>query len=352
MQKILTQIEKNMMWWLLGVSIAGILFSRFAGGIAFSAFICLLAAFVMIYPSLLPLDFSQLKDIGKNYKIIILSVFINFVVSPLLAYLFAGLFLGDQPALKFGLILLSILPGGGMATSWALKTKAHMGVMIELVIVNLLVAAVVAPFVISYLLNNAENQIVIEEPLGQCAVETITAGAADCFFGGADGVTAWQIALPIVMIIIIPLLLAYFTRAIITKKRGQAYLQAQRNFFKNISNIGMLAVVFLLMSLRANAVVFDNWLLVLKAIIPLFLYYLSMLMIAYWSFDRFAVGEVGRAFSWGVYLRYITLALGLATSLIFQNDSLSLMVIIIMLSYFIQIPLSFVLAKKMNKIKN
>lgn len=337
-----------MMWWLLGVSVAGILFSRFGGGIAFSSLICLLAALVMIYPSLLPLDFLELKTVHKNYKIISLSVFVNFVVSPALAYLLASLFLNDYPALKLGLILLSILPGGGMATSWALKTRAHMGAVIGIILVNLLVAALIAPFVISASMNSVQSQLVVQEN-GQCAVETATNGAAGCLFGGAGGVSPLNIAAPIVVIIIIPLLLAYYTREAITKRKGREYLQAQRGLFKNLSNVGMLIVIFVLMSLKANSVIFDNWSLLLRTLIPLLLYYLIMLGAAYWSFDKFANKEIGKAFSWGIYLRYITLALGLATSLIFQDDSLSVMVIVIMLSYFVQIPFSFLLAKKMNK---
>jgi len=349
MQKFLVQIEKNMMWWLLGVSVAGIIFSKFGGGIAFSSLICLLAALVMIYPSLLPLDFSELKKVHRNYKIISLSVFVNFIISPLLAYILASIFLNDYPALKLGLILLSILPGGGMATSWALKTRAQMGVVIGIILVNLLVASLVAPFVISSSMNSVKNQLAAQQVDGQCAVETVTAGAADCFFGGANGVSPLQIALPIVVIIVFPLLLAYYTRETIARKKGREYLLAQRGLFKNLSNIGMLIVIFVLMSLKANAVVFDNWSLLLRAIVPLLLYYISILGIAYWSFGKFAITEIGKAFAWGIYLRYITLALGLATSLIFQDESLSVMVIMIMLSYFVQIPFSFFLAKKMNE---
>lgn len=348
MQKLLIQIEKNMMWWLLGVSVTGILFSKFGGGIAFSSIICLLAALVMIYPSLLPLDFSELKTVHKNYKIISLTILVNFVISPALAYSLATVFLSDYPALKLGLILLSILPGGGMATSWALKTRAQMGAVIGIILVNLLVAALVAPFVISASMNSVKTQLAVQDN-GQCVAETVTNGAADCIFGGTNGISPLQITLPIVVIIIFPLLLAYYTREAIAKKKGLEYLQAQRGLFKNLSNIGMLIVIFVLMSLKANAVIFDNWSLLLKALIPLLLYYLLMLGMAYWAFNKFANKEIGKAFSWGIYLRYITLALGLATSLIFQDDSLSVMVIIIMLSYFIQIPFSFLLAKKMNK---
>jgi len=53
----------------------------------------------------------------------------------------------------------------------------------------------------------------------------------------------------------------------------------------------------------------------------------------------------GKALVWGSYLRYITLALGLGISLIYGNSNLGGMIIIIVLSYFIQIPISFWLVK-------
>ncbi|MBU4432026.1 hypothetical protein KKD60_02020, partial [Patescibacteria group bacterium] len=246
-------------------------------------------------------------------------------------------------------ILLSILPGGGMATSWALKTRAHMGAVIGIILVNLLVAALIAPFVISASMNSVQNQLVVQQTGEQCVVDTVTKGATNCLFGGTNGISPLKIALPIVVIVIFPLLLAYYTREAIAKKKGREYLQSKRGLFKNLSNVGMLIVIFVLMSLKANAVVFDNWSLLLRAIVPLLLYYTSMLAMAYWSFDKFSDKEIGKAFSWGIYLRYITLALGLATTLIFQDNSLSVMVIVIMLSYFVQIPFSFLLAKKMNK---
>ena len=65
-------------------------------------------------------------------------------------------------------------------------------------------------------------------------------------------------------------------------------------------------------------------------------------------FYKYKKGSDGRAMAWGTYLRYITLALGLAISLIYQNPEYSLAVIVVILAYLIQIPSSFWLAKKFN----
>jgi len=302
----------------------------------------------MIYPSLLPLNFSELRQVGKNYRVILITIFFNFLVSPILAYYLGLWFLSDYPVLKLGLILISILPGGGMVTSWALKTKAHMGAIIGIVLANLLVAVFVSPFVLSLTLNKVRDELVTSSPAANtCVVEKVSNGAASCLFGDAGLISPLKIAFPIVVIIVFPLVLAYFTRQLIEKKKGGEYLLKKRDLFKNISNAGMLIVIFVLMSLRANAIIFEDWRLLIEAIIPLLIYYLVLSSLAVIAF-KYNPTDIGRAFSWGIYLRYITLALGLATSLIYQDESLSVMVVIIMLSYFIQIPLSFLLARYMN----
>ena len=68
-----------------------------SGGYPFSPFICLLAALVMIYPSLVPLDFGKLKISLKDHKLIFISLFFNFLISPALALLLGYVFLNENP---------------------------------------------------------------------------------------------------------------------------------------------------------------------------------------------------------------------------------------------------------------
>lgn len=107
-------------------------------------------------------------------------------------------------------------------------------------------------------------------------------------------------------------------------------------------------IVFVLMGIKQNIIIFEQPNLIFSSFIPLIVFYFFSYIISM-AVYRYRGGSEGRAMVWGTYLRYITLALGLTTSLIYQNSSYSVMAIIIILSYLIQIPSSFLLIKILNK---
>jgi ACR3 family arsenite efflux pump ArsB len=348
--KILDNIQKYLFFWVLAVFVAGLSFVYFFGGFVFSPFICLVAALVMIYPSLVPLAFNKMTQSAKNYKIIMASVIVNFVIFPMIAYIVGYVFLMDEAVLRLGLILLALLPGGGMVTTWAMKTKADMPVTIGIVIINLLLAIVIVPFGLSFFMNH----LALEEEMTQlnnvCVVEQTTGGLSSCDFGGS-GITPIKIAVPIVMIVVLPLFLAYITQKIIIRKKGQKYFDKTKKNFGEFSNLGLLIVLLMLMSLQDNIVIFEQSHLLLRIFVPLILFYavgLGVVLIVYRVFNNKAIGK---SFVWGSYLRYITLALGIAISLVFQDERLTIITLVVSLSYFIQIPLSFVLSKYLLRLK-
>jgi ACR3 family arsenite efflux pump ArsB len=357
MIKLLDNIQKNLFYWIMGTIIAGLLVVQIFGGYKFTPIICIVAALVMIYPSFVPLAFNKLPSAMKNYKVIIISIVINFVVFPFLAFYVGEVFLIDEPVFRIGLMLLALLPGGGMVTTWAMKSKADMSVTVSVIITNLLVAIVAVPFGLSFFmqhfgLDKSQN---VENPIsGQeiCTVEKTTKGIASCDFGG-EGVTPGKIAVPIFVIVVIPLLAAYATQRVIVKRRGRKYFDRVKDNFSNFSNLGLVIVLFALMSLENNKVIFENPKIIIDIFIPLFIFYLLGLMSTLAVYRIFVNKKVGKAFVWGSYLRYITLALGIATSLVFQDESLSVITTVIVLAYFIQIPSSFMLVKFLQKsIKN
>lgn len=348
MHDILVNIQKYLVFWLLGATAAGLASVRLSGGYAFTPAICILAALVMIYPSLVPLNFSKFREIPKYYGLISVSLLINFIFVPGLAVLLGYLFLADQPALWLGLLLISVLPGGGMVTTWALKSKADMSAAVGIVLANLAAMIVVVPNFLSVALNRLGERIAADASAGQatCALSSVTAGQAACFLGGE--ISPLKIAGPILVVVGVPLFLAYLTQAYF-RKQGEDRLEKAKAVFGQLSNAGLIVVLFALMAIKDNAIVFSNPGLVLKSIIPLALFYGITLVLVMAIYSYFLKNEQGKALLWGSYLRYITLALGLATSLIFQNSALSLMVIIIMLSYFIQIPASFLVARYLGR---
>ncbi len=347
LNNLINHIQKNLFQWIVTVIILGLFQVSINKGIEFTPLICLLAAFIMIYPSLVPLSFGKLKKITENYQLIFISILLNFILAPFFAWLLGYFFLKEYPVLWLGLFLISILPGGGMVTTWALRSKSDMPATVSIIIFNLLLAILIVPWGLTKVIDYLNLETVNASK--QCSIETISLGVLSC--GGGE-INYQTVAISMLFIIVIPLILAYFTQFFLKKNSQYSKIQ---NFFGKISNLGLLIVLYFLMSLKNNAIIFDSPFLITKILFPLILFYL-LNWIAIWIIHkRYFFNSKGRALVWGSYLKYITLALGLAISLIYQNESLSLIVIVIVLSYFIQIPTAFWLAdywRQSNKEKH
>ncbi|XLQ20372.1 MAG: arsenic resistance protein [Candidatus Moraniibacteriota bacterium] len=344
MIKLLDNIQKHLFLWITSVIIVGLSIVYFFDGYKFSPIICLVAAIVMIYPSFVPLSFDKLPQSVKNYPAIIASIVINFILFPFLAYYVGEIFLEEEYVLRLGLILLALLPGGGMVTTWAMRSRADMSTTIGIVIINLLIAIVAVPFGLSFFMNHFGLDEVEEVSESMCVIEQTTQGVASCDFGGS-GVSPMKIAIPIFVIVVIPLIAAFVTQKIIRKKKGIKNFNKIKKNFGKFSNLGLLVVLLALMSLENNSVIFENPGILMDIFIPLVILYGIGFGVIILLFKSFKAARVGKAFIWGSYLRYITLALGIAISLVFQDERLSIITTVIVLSYFIQIPSSFLISK-------
>ena len=84
-------------------------------GISIPIGICL---FLMMYPALLNLQVSELKKLKDNPTPIVLSLFSNWVVAPLIATLMASVFLRGNTQLVVAVILLGASPCTAMVLVW------------------------------------------------------------------------------------------------------------------------------------------------------------------------------------------------------------------------------------------
>ena len=109
----------------------------------------------------------------------------------------------------------------------------------------------------------------------------------------------------------------------------------------------MLVVLVLLMSIRENQIIFLRPDLIPKTVLALLAFYGASMLLSR-RLGNAAGGGKGNALVWGTYLRYITLALGLATSIIYQSPEYALTIIVVVMAYLVQIPSSFWLANKLN----
>jgi ACR3 family arsenite transporter len=119
--------EKYLAVWVFLCMVIGLLLSQFIpqlsiainnlqfAGISIPIGVCL---FLMMYPALLNLQFSELKKLAKNPKPIILTLISNWVWAPIVTALLAYYFLAGNDQLIVALILLGSSPCTAMVCVW------------------------------------------------------------------------------------------------------------------------------------------------------------------------------------------------------------------------------------------
>lgn len=113
----------------------------------------------MLYIAFLQIPINEVKASFRNFSFTITSVIINFVWTPIFAWVLASLFLADHPALFIGFIMLMVTP----CTDWYLIftniAKGNVALSTAILPLNLILQVVLLPF---YLLIFAGSTGVIE----------------------------------------------------------------------------------------------------------------------------------------------------------------------------------------------
>ncbi|MBN2149934.1 MAG: ACR3 family arsenite efflux transporter [Candidatus Lokiarchaeota archaeon] len=123
----LSLFEKYLVIWIALCIVAGLLLAQFVPGIADAIDamtvgtvsvpigICL---FLMMYPAVMNIKVSELRKIKKNPLPIIMTLFSNWIVAPLVGALLAGWLLGGNEELVVAVILLHASPCTAMVLVW------------------------------------------------------------------------------------------------------------------------------------------------------------------------------------------------------------------------------------------
>lgn len=217
---------------------------------------------MMIFPMMLKIDFTSLKDVVKQPKGLALTVVINWLIKPFtmygIAYLFFTYvfkdFIDSDLAIEYiaGAILLGAAPCTAMVFVWSHLTKGNAPYTLVQVALNDLIILVAFAPIVAILLGVNNINIPYE-----------------------------TLFLSIVLFVVIPFLSAYLVRNKVIKSKGLNYFN--NNFigkFSNITILGLLTTLVIIFSFQGN-VILNNPLHIVLISIPLILQTVLIFFIAY-----------------------------------------------------------------------
>lgn len=216
---------------------------------------------LMVYPMMVQVDFSSIKDVGKKPKGLALTLVINWLVKPFtmaaLGWLFFRVFFADwvdpKTANEYiaGMILLGVAPCTAMVFVWSQLTKGDP--------------------------NYTLVQVSINDVIMVFAFAPITA-----FLLGISNITVpWEtLLLSIVLYVLLPLVAGIYTRKKLDKKNDHTKLNQFLANIKPWSVVGLIATVVLLFGFQAETIL-QNPQAILLIAIPLLIQTYGIFFIAY-----------------------------------------------------------------------
>ncbi|SDS66334.1 arsenite transporter, ACR3 family [Halopseudomonas sabulinigri] len=257
------------LWVGLGI-VAGIVLGSLAPGVFSSlaaieyAQVNLVVAvliWLMIYPMMVQIDFSSLKDVGKKPKGLMLTLVINWLVKPfsmaVIGWVFFRVLFADwvdpQSATEYiaGMILLGAAPCTAMVFIWSQLTKGDP--------------------------NYTLVQVSINDVIMVFAFAPITA----LLLGISDIQVPWEtLLLAVGLYVVLPLIAGALTRRRLDRAEDHARLDAFVARLKPWSIVGLLATVVLLFGFQAETILAQPLIILLIAI-PLLLQTYGIFFITY-----------------------------------------------------------------------
>ena len=310
----MAHIKKHLHYYMLLAIVAAIGNIHATGGfVTPRPFLVAYVVVLIIFPVLINARIIEVFRHFKEPRPLFCSLAINFIVSPAVAFLMARLFLASRPEAFAVLMLLSLVPTSAMSVAWTSFSKANTATALYLIPINILFAAMVAlPFMFPFLAGGAV----------QIGVGAILTNLAIVFF--------------------IPLVLGDLTRRVIVRSRGAAFFDRRvKPMLGNVSALGILGLIFLVMSLPRNRMLLENGWLLLEIAVPVVLYYASMYTIAtLWSVRLVKggslPGEKSVVLVYTSVARHINICIALLMAT-FSLEQIAPMMLCLILAYLVQV---------------
>jgi ACR3 family arsenite transporter len=211
---------------------------------------------IMMYPPLVKVNFSKMKEIFAKPKLLLVSLLITWIVGPFLMFLLSILFLQHHPDYMTGLIIIGLAPCIAMVIVWSELSGGNRELTAGLVGIN---------SILQVLFFSAYAYFYLQIMLPLFGIK-----------GLAINITITEIAKTVFIYLGIPFIAAMLSRIIVKNTKGEQWLQTK--FIPKISPFSLVALLFtivVMFSLKGQMIVqipVD----VFKIAMPLIVFFLVM----------------------------------------------------------------------------
>jgi arsenite transporter len=272
-QRKISFFDKYLSVWVALCILAGILIGHVAGDgietiskweIANVNIPVAILIWLMIYPMMLQVDFTSIRQVGRKPKGIILTVVINWLIKPFTMAFFAWLFFSQlyqawiDPDLAGEYIAGAIILGAAPCTAMV--------------------------FVWSYLTNGDPNYTLVQVSVNDLIILVAFIPIVGLLLGITDVVIPYDtLVASVVIFVVIPLVAGVITQRLLLASKGEVWFKTVfLQKLKPVSILALLVTLVLLFAFQGQNII-NNPLIILLAAIPLVIQTYFIFFIAWYG---------------------------------------------------------------------
>ena len=332
--------EKNLTVWVALCMVAGVLIGKFLPAIpgfltqfeyAQVSIPIAVLIWLMIYPMMMKVDFTSLKNVRREPKGLYLTWVVNWLIKPftmfgvasLFFYVVFGAFIEPALAKEYvaGAVILGAAPCTAMVFVWSHLTRGNPAYTVVQVATNDLIILIAFVPIVVFLL-------------------------------GITGVSIpWDtLFLSVVLFVVIPLAGGIWTRHYVIKKHGEDYFQNRfLHRFNNLTIAGLLLTLVLIFSFQGR-VILENPFHIALISIPLILQTFLIFFIAYFVSRKLCLcHEVAAPAGMIGASNFFELAVAVAITIFGASSPVVLVTIVGVL---VEVPVMLALVKFANRTRH